>query len=161
MAANPEGGIYGTTVSGEFSEGKRVTLGVPQDDGTKGSPANKQKPGLADRSTVSPHSTRVAAVGALAAIRAQADASRRASKNDAELDAPAPHSVAHESLVPSSGAIILHPGMNVGENVPLAIVPVRQKSHSMEIGKRRVRRPFSVTEVEALVYAVEKLGTGR
>ena len=27
--------------------------------------------------------------------------------------------------------------------------------------QRRIRRPFSVTEVEALVQAVEKLGTGR
>ncbi|KAK6933165.1 hypothetical protein RJ641_036059 [Dillenia turbinata] len=30
-----------------------------------------------------------------------------------------------------------------------------------ELAKRRIRRPFSVTEVEALVQAVEKLGTGR
>ena len=44
----------------------------------------------------------------------------------------------------------------------MALVPMRQKiSRALDIGKRRVRRPFSVLEVEALVHAVEKLGTGR
>ncbi|XP_052186415.1 telomere repeat-binding protein 5-like isoform X2 [Diospyros lotus] len=41
----------------------------------------------------------------------------------------------------------------------LAVVPVMKiKSEAVQ---RRVRRPFSVSEVEALVQAVEKLGTGR
>ncbi|KAF5476080.1 hypothetical protein F2P56_007822 [Juglans regia] len=42
----------------------------------------------------------------------------------------------------------------------LAVVPFHWKSHS-EYVQRRIRRPFSVSEVEALVQAVEKLGTGR
>jgi protein TIF31 len=44
----------------------------------------------------------------------------------------------------------------------MALVPLRSKiARALDNGKRRVRRPFSVSEVEALVYAVEKLGTGR
>ena len=43
----------------------------------------------------------------------------------------------------------------------LAVVPVNQRTKRSEIGQRRTRRPFSVSEVEALVQAVEKLGTGR
>ena len=43
----------------------------------------------------------------------------------------------------------------------LAVLPVHQKSKRTEIAPRRIRRPFSVAEVEALVQAVEKLGTGR
>lgn len=43
----------------------------------------------------------------------------------------------------------------------LAVVPVNSKPKRSELSQRRVRRPFSVTEVEALVEAVEKLGTGR
>ncbi|XP_045826196.1 telomere repeat-binding protein 4-like [Trifolium pratense] len=44
---------------------------------------------------------------------------------------------------------------------PLAMVPVSQKVKRSEFIHRRTRRPFSVTEVEALVHAVEELGTGR
>ncbi|XP_072995688.1 telomere-binding protein 1-like isoform X1 [Typha latifolia] len=43
---------------------------------------------------------------------------------------------------------------------PLAVLPLR-KSSKPQIVQRRIRRPFSVPEVEALVQAVEKLGTGR
>ncbi|CAO2824981.1 unnamed protein product [Amaranthus hypochondriacus] len=43
----------------------------------------------------------------------------------------------------------------------LAILPAHQKSKRSEMAQRRIRRPFSVSEVEALVQAVEKLGTGR
>ncbi|MCD7472062.1 hypothetical protein HAX54_012950 [Datura stramonium] len=42
----------------------------------------------------------------------------------------------------------------------LAVVPMRKPKRS-ETAQRRIRRPFSVSEVEALVQAVEKLGTGR
>ncbi|XP_055830198.1 telomere repeat-binding protein 5-like isoform X2 [Solanum dulcamara] len=42
----------------------------------------------------------------------------------------------------------------------LAVVPMR-KPKRCETAQRRIRRPFSVSEVEALVQAVEKLGTGR
>ncbi|KAI4385554.1 hypothetical protein MLD38_003567 [Melastoma candidum] len=43
----------------------------------------------------------------------------------------------------------------------IAAVPIHRKSKRSEIAQRRIRRPFSVAEVEALVQAVEKLGTGR
>ncbi|KAJ8443154.1 hypothetical protein Cgig2_005705 [Carnegiea gigantea] len=43
----------------------------------------------------------------------------------------------------------------------LAVMPGSQRPKRSEIGRRRTRRPFSVSEVEALVQAVEKLGTGR
>ncbi|KAL6839274.1 hypothetical protein ACP4OV_030946 [Aristida adscensionis] len=42
----------------------------------------------------------------------------------------------------------------------LAIVPLCNSKRS-DTGQRQIRRPFSVPEVEALVEAVEKLGTGR
>ncbi|RCV29244.1 hypothetical protein SETIT_5G468700v2 [Setaria italica] len=42
----------------------------------------------------------------------------------------------------------------------LAIVPIC-KTRRSEFGQRRTRMPFSVGEVEALVEAVEQLGTGR
>ncbi|CAN8295126.1 unnamed protein product [Cochlearia groenlandica] len=42
----------------------------------------------------------------------------------------------------------------------LTIVPARKPKRS-EVAQRRIRRPFSVSEVEALVKAVERLGTGR
>ncbi|CAH8306322.1 unnamed protein product [Eruca vesicaria subsp. sativa] len=37
----------------------------------------------------------------------------------------------------------------------------KSKQQQQQTAQRRMRRPFSVTEVEALVQAVEKLGTGR
>ncbi|XP_076882380.1 telomere repeat-binding protein 4-like isoform X2 [Bidens hawaiensis] len=44
----------------------------------------------------------------------------------------------------------------------LSIIPVNHKeSKRSELSQRRTRRPFSVSEVEALVAAVELLGTGR
>eukprot|EP00258_Populus_trichocarpa_P048347 XP_024464366.1 telomere repeat-binding protein 5 isoform X1 [Populus trichocarpa] len=58
----------------------------------------------------------------------------------------------------NSKALVAVPAMNVEA---LAVVPALRKSKRSEIAQRRIRRPFSVTEVEALVHAVEKLGTGR
>ncbi|KAJ6309841.1 hypothetical protein OIU76_014727 [Salix suchowensis] len=58
----------------------------------------------------------------------------------------------------NSKALVAVPAMNVEA---LAVVPAHQKSKRSEIAQRRIRRPFSVTEVEALVHAVEKLGTGK
>jgi hypothetical protein len=43
----------------------------------------------------------------------------------------------------------------------LAVAPLNQKTRHSELVQRRTRRPFSVSEVEALVHAVEELGTGR
>ncbi|GFQ01955.1 telomere repeat-binding protein 4 [Phtheirospermum japonicum] len=62
------------------------------------------------------------------------------------------------SVPDSKNALVAVPPMNVG---PLAVVPVNSKPKRSELSQRRTRRPFSVTEVEALVGAVEKLGTGR
>ncbi|XP_073023097.1 telomere repeat-binding protein 5-like isoform X1 [Primulina eburnea] len=42
----------------------------------------------------------------------------------------------------------------------LALIPLRKCKRS-DSAQRRIRRPFTVSEVEALVHAVEKLGTGR
>ncbi|KAL3652146.1 hypothetical protein CASFOL_001827 [Castilleja foliolosa] len=62
------------------------------------------------------------------------------------------------SIPDSKNALVAVPPMNVD---PLAVVPVNSKPKRSELSHRRTRRPFSVTEVEALVGAVEKLGTGR
>ncbi|KAE8732398.1 TRF-like 2, putative isoform 2 [Hibiscus syriacus] len=43
----------------------------------------------------------------------------------------------------------------------LAVVRAHKKPKQSEVAQRRIRRPFFITEVEALVQAVEKLGTGR
>ncbi|CAK9272417.1 unnamed protein product, partial [Sphagnum jensenii] len=95
------------------------------------------------------------------AIRAQADANRRA-KNELDPPSTVTTNMSQDSLGGESGAIILHPGVGTGENMPgMALVPVRQKPGALDVGKRRMRCPFSVAEVEALVHAVEKLGTGR
>lgn len=53
-----------------------------------------------------------------------------------------------------SRALVTVPAVNPGT---LAV----SKSKQAEVAQRRIRRPFSVSEVEALVEAVEKLGTGR
>ncbi|KAL3653157.1 hypothetical protein CASFOL_002838 [Castilleja foliolosa] len=42
----------------------------------------------------------------------------------------------------------------------LAVLPLQRSKRSDSV-QRRIRRPFTVAEVEALVQAVEKLGTGR
>ncbi|XP_020237272.2 telomere repeat-binding protein 5 [Cajanus cajan] len=55
-------------------------------------------------------------------------------------------------------ALVAVPAINMEA---LAVVPFRRKSGNPDFAQRRIRRPFSVLEVEALVQAVEKLGTGR
>ncbi|KZV34990.1 telomere repeat-binding protein 4-like [Dorcoceras hygrometricum] len=59
---------------------------------------------------------------------------------------------------PDSKALVPVDPMNVES---LALVPVDPKHKRGEVSQRRTRRPFSVSEVEALVEAVENLGTGR
>ncbi|KAI3772320.1 hypothetical protein L6452_03502 [Arctium lappa] len=54
-----------------------------------------------------------------------------------------------------SRALVTVPAINNPETLVLS------KSKQAEVAQRRIRRPFSVSEVEALVEAVEKLGTGR
>lgn len=55
----------------------------------------------------------------------------------------------------------LIPLETVNSAAELSIVPYRKSRRSEIAQQRRIRRPFSVSEVEALVQAVEKLGTGR
>ncbi|PIN12177.1 hypothetical protein CDL12_15223 [Handroanthus impetiginosus] len=59
---------------------------------------------------------------------------------------------------PDSKALVPMTPVNVDA---LAVVPVNPKPKRNELSQRRTRRPFSVAEVEALVAAVEELGTGR
>ncbi|GLT89051.1 hypothetical protein SLE2022_070540 [Rubroshorea leprosula] len=60
--------------------------------------------------------------------------------------------------LPESKALVPVPAMNAEA---LVVVPLNQKPKKSELAQRRTRRPFSVTEVEALVQAVEEVGTGR
>ncbi|KAK7285216.1 hypothetical protein RJT34_19978 [Clitoria ternatea] len=62
-----------------------------------------------------------------------------------------------DKVTPDSRALVAVPASAEA----LAVVPVSQKSKRAEFVQRRTRRPFSVSEVEALVHAVEELGTGR
>ncbi|RZB74566.1 Telomere repeat-binding protein 5 isoform C [Glycine soja] len=71
--------------------------------------------------------------------------------------APSPVNASVEKGMKDSKELVTVPEMDE----ELAMVPVHQKSKRSEIVQRRIRRPFSVDEVEALVQAVEKLGTGR
>ncbi|XP_031254976.1 telomere repeat-binding protein 5-like [Pistacia vera] len=72
--------------------------------------------------------------------------------------APSPTDMSIDNSTKDSKALVTVPAMSVEA---LAVVPVHRKSKRSEIIQRRIRRPFSVAEVEALVQAVEKLGTGR
>ncbi|XP_015874015.2 telomere repeat-binding protein 5 isoform X3 [Ziziphus jujuba] len=72
--------------------------------------------------------------------------------------APSPTDMSASKSTTDSKALVPVPAMSVEA---LAVVPVHRKSKRSEIAQRRIRRPFSVAEVEALVQAVEKLGTGR
>ncbi|KAL4188789.1 hypothetical protein AMTRI_Chr08g203820 [Amborella trichopoda] len=67
--------------------------------------------------------------------------------------------LSHEVPAPeSSKSLIVLPNMCTEA---LNMVPLDQRSQKTELTRRRIRRPFSVAEVEALVQAVEQLGTGR
>ncbi|CAL2263986.1 unnamed protein product [Prunus armeniaca] len=72
--------------------------------------------------------------------------------------APSPTDMSADKSTTDSKALVAVPDMSVEA---LAVVPGHRKSKRFDIGQRRIRRPFSVAEVEALVQAVEKLGTGR
>ncbi|XP_012089031.1 telomere repeat-binding protein 4 isoform X2 [Jatropha curcas] len=63
-----------------------------------------------------------------------------------------------DKTLSDSRALVAVPPVSVEA---LAVVPVNQKARRSELVQRRTRRPFSVSEVEALVQAVEELGTGR
>lgn len=70
-------------------------------------------------------------------------------------------SSSHPQAVSYSGALVVHPSVVDDSNQGLTLVPMRHRSRRADISKRRLRRPFTVAEVEVLVQAVEKLGTGR
>ncbi|XP_065877887.1 telomere repeat-binding protein 2 [Euphorbia lathyris] len=72
--------------------------------------------------------------------------------------APSFTDVSMDKSTTDSKALVPLKEMNVDA---LAIAPPHRKSKRSEAVQRRIRRPFSVAEVEALVQAVEKLGTGR
>lgn len=67
---------------------------------------------------------------------------------------------ADEKQQPLSDSRALVP-VSALEPEALAIVPYKEKPKRTENSQRRIRRPFSVTEVEALVHAIEEIGTGR
>lgn len=71
--------------------------------------------------------------------------------------APSPPDASLEKNAADSRALVPVAAMDAEA---LAVVPMR-KPKRCETVQRRIRRPFSVFEVEALVQAVEKLGTGR
>lgn len=69
-----------------------------------------------------------------------------------------PADTSPEKSTPDSKALVSIPATSLEA---LAMVPLHRKSKRSEVVQRRIRRPFSVSEVEALVQAVERLGTGR
>ncbi|CAA2973857.1 telomere repeat-binding 5-like isoform X1 [Olea europaea subsp. europaea] len=70
--------------------------------------------------------------------------------------APSTPDMSLEKTPTGSRALVAVPEMRE----PLAIVSTHKSKRSESL-QRRMRRPFTVSEVEALVQAVEKLGTGR
>ncbi|KAG8496393.1 hypothetical protein CXB51_007602 [Gossypium anomalum] len=72
--------------------------------------------------------------------------------------APSPTDMSLDKSRTDSKALVAVPAISVEA---LDVVPAHRKSKRSEVVQRRIRRPFSVAEVEALVQAVEKLGTGR
>ncbi|KAK8596328.1 hypothetical protein V6N12_064825 [Hibiscus sabdariffa] len=72
--------------------------------------------------------------------------------------APSPTDMSFNKSTTDSKALVAVPAMSAEA---LDVVPAHRKSNQSEVVQRRIRRPFSVSEVEALVQAVEKLGTGR
>ncbi|KAI3734887.1 hypothetical protein L6452_14367 [Arctium lappa] len=70
-----------------------------------------------------------------------------------------PGEVSTGERVADSKALVLVPAVDAEV---LSMVPLREKpTKRYELSQRRTRRPFSVSEVEALVEAVETLGAGR
>ncbi|XP_040932737.1 telomere repeat-binding protein 6 isoform X9 [Gossypium hirsutum] len=71
---------------------------------------------------------------------------------------PSLPNISASTTLPNSQSRVSVPAIS-GE--ALAVVPIHHRAGRREFVQRRIRRPFSVSEVEALVQAVEKLGTGR
>ncbi|XVF55271.1 hypothetical protein PTKIN_Ptkin06aG0023500 [Pterospermum kingtungense] len=66
--------------------------------------------------------------------------------------------ISPNSTMPNTQSVVSVPAISVEA---LAMVPFQHRPGCREFVQRRIRRPFIVSEVEALVQAVEKLGTGR
>ncbi|KAK4480279.1 hypothetical protein RD792_013347 [Penstemon davidsonii] len=77
--------------------------------------------------------------------------------NDCEIIS-SPKTPIDGAVVPDSKALVPVTPIDTEAH---AVVPVNSKTKRSELSQRRTRRPFSVGEVEALVEAVETLGTGR
>lgn len=69
-----------------------------------------------------------------------------------------PTDTVSDKLTPDSRALVAVPARSAEA---LSVVPLNQNTKRTELVQRRARRPFSVSEVEALVQAVEEVGTGR
>lgn len=90
-------------------------------------------------------------------IEAFSDPPRLSLGNFLESDHDSALSPPKEKNPMESRTLVVAPALSAEA---LSAVPLR-KSKRSDAAQRRIRRPFSVTEVEALVHAVEKLGTGR
>jgi hypothetical protein len=77
---------------------------------------------------------------------------------ESNYDTVSSHIDTIDKTTPDSKALVALPAMSMEA---LAVAPLNQKTRHSELVQRRTRRPFSVSEVEALVHAVEELGTGR
>ncbi|XP_009785792.1 telomere repeat-binding protein 3-like [Nicotiana tabacum] len=80
------------------------------------------------------------------------------SNHELEMSPTTPIDQSADEAFPDFKALAIVPPVNTEA---LAVVPVNHKNRRSELSQRRTRRPFSVAEVEALVEAVEQLGTGR
>ncbi|KAJ7538300.1 hypothetical protein O6H91_11G042700 [Diphasiastrum complanatum] len=106
--------------------------------------------------SVPPCSTNVACVGSLVPFISMESASFPGKQDGSSSTEPDEQCPGAYPLAP--GIIVQHPD----NGHELGLVAIRPKP-LMLVGcnKRRMRRPFSIREVEALVFAVEKLGLGR
>lgn len=77
---------------------------------------------------------------------------------ESNYDTVSSHNDTTDKTMLDSKALVALPAMSMEA---LAVAPLNQKTRHSELVQRRTRRPFSVSEVEALVHAVEELGTGR
>ncbi|CAH9074897.1 unnamed protein product [Cuscuta europaea] len=76
---------------------------------------------------------------------------------DCDLDQSHPDDVSPDKSAAGSRTLVPVSGANMESRATVPVLkPKRNKA-----ARRRIRRPFSVAEVEALIQAVEKLGTGR
>ncbi|KAJ7525095.1 hypothetical protein O6H91_17G036200 [Diphasiastrum complanatum] len=110
--------------------------------------------------SVPPCSTNVACVSSLAPFVTTKSRSfpckQDGSTSSTELDEQYPGVY---SMAP--GIMVQHPDNVVEAMHELGLMAIKPKPLLLDGSKRRMRRPFSIGEVEALVFAVEKLGLGR